>query len=211
MTAHVSTPGIGTNGLMLEAVSGDLAFADGVVTVTALNATQPDGSFTASGSWRLQDSSLTASISARNLAMTVMEHGGSGLEEVGRLDGISLDADISGSAARPDGVVSLEIGSAAFDEVAVNGLKARVEATAGVARLTADAPNDGVSIDGRLTLDTPRPFEGRVTLTRADVATLAQLAGLADEYVKDLAVSRTPPWTCPERFKTLPTSLSIWR
>ena len=51
------------------------------------------------------------------------------------------------------------------------------------------APNDGVSLDGRLTLDTPRPFEGRVSLTRADLAKLARLAGLADDYVKDLTAS----------------------
>ena len=115
MTAHVSAPGIGVNGLMLDAVSGDLAFADGVVTVKALNATQPDGSLQrprARGGWTIRR--LTASISARNLAMTLMEDGASGSEEVGRLDGISLDAELSGAAARPDGVLSLEVGSAAF-------------------------------------------------------------------------------------------------
>ena len=33
MTAHFSASDIGLNGLILDAVSGDLAFADGVVTV----------------------------------------------------------------------------------------------------------------------------------------------------------------------------------
>ena len=199
LTAHFSGPNLGLNGLLLDAVTGDLSLADGLVSVTNLKASQSGGTFDASGSWRLGDSSLTAAIRARNLAMQLLAEGAQGHRTLGRLSGLSLDADISGTVARPDGVVSLDVGSAALDvggsgdvdsrQLLFNNLQARVESASGVARVTASAPNDGVSIDGRLTFDTPRPFDGRVSLTGTDVARLARLAGLADEYVKDLAVS----------------------
>ncbi len=199
LAAHFSGPNLGLNGLLLDAVSGDLALADGVVSVRNLKASQSGGTLDASASWTLGDSSLTAAIRARNLAMQMFAEGATGLRTVGRLSGLSVDADISGPAARPDGLVSLNVESAALDmggagdidsrQILFSGLKARAESASGVAHVTASAPNDGVSIDGRVTLDTPRQFEGRVSLARADVAKMARLAGLADEYTKDLAVS----------------------
>ena len=209
VTAHFFGPQFGVNGLFFDAVSGNLSLADGIVTVQDLNATQsraamaPDpvgGTLSASGSWRLDDSSLTATIRARDLSMMLLRHGdpGQGISEVGRLQGLSLEADISGPVSRPDGVVSLEVSSAAYvvsepgsapRDFQVSGLTARVESTGGVAHVTASAASEGANADGRLTLGTPSPFEGRVSLTRSDVAKLARIAGLPDDYAKDLTAS----------------------
>jgi outer membrane protein insertion porin family len=189
VTARVSSPGIGINGLMLESVSAVVSLADRLFTVSDLTATQPGGTLTASGSWNLKNTVFDAKVTARNLVMSLVEPGPAGSTERGRLNAISVDAELTGPLARPEGIISLAAGSTLLDGRALGAVTARVDATGGVARITAGVPEYGATIDGRLTLDRDWPFAGRVALEGSDLAGLVRLAGVPDEHVHDLAAS----------------------
>ena len=220
MTAHVSGAGIGVNGLLLEAVSGDLSFADGVVTVKDLTATQPDGTFNASGSWRLDDSSLTASLRARNLAMELMAQGATGYSEVGRLERpLARRRHLgSGDATGRRRVAGCRLGGVRSEGRGIN-------AASSVQRPQGSRGSDGRrrardgecaerwrqyrrAPDPRHTVAIRRPRCSHAAPTsRSWRGWPASPTSTSRIWPR----RRTPPWTCPERFRTSRTSMPIWR
>jgi outer membrane protein assembly factor BamA/autotransporter translocation and assembly factor TamB len=189
-TARLLGADVTINGLAFESIAGDLDLVDRILQVTQLQATQPGGALSASASWDLSSQTLVADTTGRGLALSVLapdEAGG--LDTRARLSNLSIDAHIEGSPTRPDGTASMDIGAAEVDGRHLGSLTARVDATGGVARVTAGVPERGANLDARLTLDDPWPFVGHLAFTGSDLAGLGQLAGLSDGVVKDVSAS----------------------
>ncbi len=189
-TARLSGTAVAINGLAFASLSGELSLADRIVQVKGLQASQPGGAISASASWNLGDRTLVASATGSGLALSVLTPGDAGtIQPRAQFADLSIEAHIAGSTTRPEGVVSVMAGSAEIDGRRLGRWTARVDAKGGVARITAGVPERGAQLDARLTLDAPWPFEGRLSFTRTDLASLGQLAGLSDEYVEGVSAS----------------------
>ncbi len=188
--ARLSGSTLAVNGTTFDSVSARASLERGRLVIDDLRATQPGGALTGSGSWNLTDSTLAAELTGTNLALAVMAPTPEGtLEARAELGAVAFDARVAGEALRPDGTIALEAGSAEIDGRAIGSVTARAQAVGGEAHIVASAPAHGATLDGRLGLDGPWPFAGRLALASADVAALGRLAGASDTIIDRISVS----------------------
>ncbi len=181
VTSRLSGSALAVNGVAFDTATARASLAEGRIVIDDVRATQPGGVLSGSGSWHLADATMTADLEGTALSLDVLGTAEDGtLSRRGQLADVAFTARVTGTARRPDGTLTVEVGAADIEGRTLGSLTARAEAMEGVALLSAGAPAHGATLTARLTLDESWPFEGRLAFTDADVGGLARLAGVSD-------------------------------
>ena len=190
VTTRLSGTALAVNGVAFASWSATASLAQGRVALDDLRAAQPAGTLTGSGSWDFAHSTVSGQFAGTNLTLALQSEGPDGaLDTRGRLEGVSFEARVAGPQRWPDGVLTLTSGAVEVGGQRVGSLSMRAEAEAGVARISAQAPQLAATAEGRLSLEDPWPFDGRVAFRGSDVAALARLAGASDAAAEGVNAS----------------------
>jgi outer membrane protein insertion porin family len=185
LAGRLSGSRLEANGMVVDTLDGGVTFERGVLRVTELRLNRGDG-------WLRLDADFDRSLGhmkirgkGEKLALSVRHLRDAGTPSVAaasppealHLDDLSLEFDIAGPPARPEGTIAAAVGELAFEGQAVGPVTLSAEGSDGTVRFDLELPNYRADVTGSIGLAHAWPFEAHANLRKSELAALVPMLG----------------------------------
>ena len=168
LSARVSSSGLEANGIVVDALEGNVSFAEGVLHVTNLRLNHGDGSLRLDGNIDRHMERIRVSGHGEKLTASVRS-------EALHFDDAAIAFEVAGSPTQPTGTLSIVAGAIAIDDRALGPVELTATSADRSVRFDVRLPAASAHAGGRIVLEPGWPFEARADLRKSELTSLASL------------------------------------
>ena len=184
LAARVSGSGLDANGIVVDSLDGNVAVAQGVLTVSGLRLTHGEGLLRLEGSMdrrmnhmRISGHGEKLAVSVRTLTTSMAPQSSSSAADALHLEDASVEFDVAGSPGQPTGTFSMAAGDVAIDGRALGRVVLTARSADRAVTFDVRLPTLSADASGRIGLEPGGPFDARADLRKTQLTALASLLG----------------------------------